>query len=192
MPSAHNLEGFTLDESHLVEKQVGSTVVYRGNVLTLRVDDVELPSGKRSRREVVEHPGGVAVVAVDRDGSVVLVRQYRYPVRSALWEIPAGKLDRGEDPHECAARELEEETGYRAAVLEEVVPFYTSPGFCDEVLHLFFARGLTAGEDRPEEDEIIETRWVRRAGLDEMIARGEIRDGKTLLGLFVAMSRGLI
>lgn len=192
MPSAHNLEGFTLDESRLVERQVGSTVVYRGNVLTLRVDDVELPSGKRSRREVVEHPGGVAVVAVDRDGSVILVRQYRYPVRSALWEIPAGKLDPGEDPRECAARELEEETGYRAAVLEEVVPFYTSPGFCDEALHLFFARGLTAGEDRPEEDEIIETRRVPRAGLDEMIARGEIRDGKTLLGLFVAMSRGLI
>lgn len=192
MPPAHELEGFALDESRFKERQVGSAVVYRGTVLTLRVDDIELPSGRRSRREVVEHPGGVAVVAVDRDGSVILVRQYRYPVRSALWEIPAGKLDPGESPRECAARELEEETGYRAGHLEEVVPFYTSPGFCDEVLYLFFAQDLAAGQDTPEEDELIETRRVRRAELDEMMARGEIRDGKTILGLFVAMSRGLI
>ena len=181
-----------MDEPNLVERQLRSTTVYSGSVLRLRVDDVELPSGRRSRREVVEHPGGVAVVAVDRDSSVILVRQFRYPVRSALWEIPAGKLEPGEDPLRCAARELEEETGYRAGVLEEVVPFYTSPGFCDEVLHLFFARSLEPGDERPDEDEVIQTRRVSRAELDDMIARGEIRDGKTLLGLFMAIARGLV
>ncbi|MCR4402272.1 MAG: NUDIX hydrolase [Firmicutes bacterium] len=181
-----------MEEAQFAERQVGSRSVYRGAILTLRVDEVELPSGRRSTREVVEHPGGVAIVAVDRDGSVILVRQYRYPIRSTLWEIPAGKLDPGESPSECAARELEEETGYRAKRLEEILPFYTSPGFCDEVLHLFFAKELVAGQDRPEEDELIETRRVRREEVEAMLARGEIRDGKTVLGLLAAMSKGLI
>ncbi|MEW5865300.1 MAG: NUDIX hydrolase [Bacillota bacterium] len=175
----------------LVEKTVSSATVYRGRILTLRVDEVGLPSGSRSMREVVEHPGGVAVVAVDADRRVILVRQYRYPVKEALWEIPAGKLDPGEDPRECALRELEEETGYRAGRLEKAVSFYTSPGFSDEMLHLFFATDLAPGDERPDEDEIVETSRVSPDALDDMIQRGDIRDGKTLLGLFLAASRGL-
>ncbi len=175
-----------------VERTLDSTTAYRGRILTLRVDEVELASGGTSVREVVEHPGGVAVVAVDGEGRAVIVRQYRYPVREALWEIPAGKLDPGEEPRECALRELEEETGYRAGRLEGVVRFYTSPGFSDEALHLFFAGDLSPGERAPDDDEIIECKLVSRGELDDMIRKGEIRDGKTLLGISLAISKGIL
>ncbi len=180
------------DESVLAERTLNSSRRFAGRVISLRVDEVELPSGLRSEREVVEHPGGIAIVAIDPGRRVVLVRQYRYAVAHALWEIPAGKLGPGEDPRDCALRELEEETGYRVGRLHAVTSFYTSPGFCDEMLHLFVATDLSPGDARPDEDEIVQVALVARDRLDDMLARGEIRDGKTLLGLYYAISTGLI
>jgi ADP-ribose pyrophosphatase len=132
----------------------------------------------------------VAVLAVDDDGRFVLVRQYRYAVADRVWELPAGRLDAGEEPAAAARRELEEEVGRRAGNLEPLATFYTTPGFCDEVLHLFRATDLAPVPPRPEEDERIEVRLV---GLEEargMIRRGEIRDGKTLVAVLLEAERG--
>ncbi len=124
--------------------RLAGTRVYSGRVVSLDVDEVEEPGGVRATREVVRHRGSVAALAVHDDGRVVLVRQYRYPVDEAVWELPAGRLDPGETPAEGAARELEEEVGLRAGHVEALTTFYTTPGFCDEKMHLFRMTGLTS------------------------------------------------
>lgn len=163
--------------------------VYDGRVLALDVDDVEEPGGVRATREVVRHSGSVATLAVHDDGRVVLVRQYRYPVKAAVWELPAGRRDPHETPEAGARRELEEETGLRAGALQPLSVFYTTPGFCDEVMHLFRATGLRQGEARPEEDERIEVRAFPLEAARDMIERGEIREGKTLVALLLELDR---
>jgi ADP-ribose pyrophosphatase len=163
--------------------------IYDGKILNLRVDRVALPGGGEAIREVVEFRGGVAIVALDAAGRVLLVRQYRYAVGRDLLELPAGILERGEQPIECAARELEEETGYHAARIEPLCRFYSTPGGTDEVLHIFLASELTPGRPRPEADERIEvlpTAWDDALAL---VRRGEICDGKTVIGLLMADSR---
>lgn len=158
-------------------------------MLSLDVDDVEEPGGVRAVREVVRHSGSVATLAVHDDGRVVLVRQYRYAVQREVWELPAGRRDADESPEAGARRELEEETGLEAARIEPIFTFFTTPGFCDEVMHLFRATGLRQGKARPEEDERIE---VRAMGLDEaleMIRRGEIQEGKTVVALLLELER---
>lgn len=163
--------------------------VYDGKVLALDVDEVEEPGGVRATREVVRHRGSVAALPVHADGSLVLVRQYRYAVDGLVWELPAGRLDPGESPEEGARRELEEEVGLRPGHLEALSVFYTTPGFCDEVMHLFRATALTDVPPRPEADERIE---VRTFSLDEaraMIRRGEVREGKTLVALLLEAER---
>src|SRR5262249_4743937 len=132
--------------------------IYRGKVLSLELDDVIEPGGVRARREVVRHAGSVAVLALREDGTIYLVRQYRYPVDSALWELPAGRLDRGESPEEAAQRELREEIGYRARVMRKVAFFHTTPGFCDEAMHVFRATGLEPSKAKGDDDERIEVR----------------------------------
>jgi ADP-ribose pyrophosphatase len=156
---------------------------YTGRVLSVDVDEIEEPGGVRATREVVRHAGSVVILAVDEQERVALVRQYRYPVDDALWEIPAGRRDPGESPEEGARRELEEEIGARAATVELVLSFFSSPGFCDEVMHLFRASGLQLGAARPEADEQIETRWLTLSEARAMADRGEIKDAKTLLAL---------
>jgi ADP-ribose pyrophosphatase len=163
--------------------------VYEGKVLSLDVDEVEEPGGVRALREVVRHRGSVAALPVHEDGSLVLIRQFRYAVGAAVWEIPAGRLDPGEDPETGARRELEEEVGLRPVRLERLATFWTTPGFCDESLHLFRASELTAVPPRPEEDERIEARAVTRAEARAMIERGEIREGKTLVALLMELDR---
>jgi ADP-ribose pyrophosphatase len=163
--------------------------VFDGKVLALDVDEVEEPGGVRGRREVVRHRGSVAALPVLDDGRVVLVRQYRHAVEQRVWELPAGRLDPGESPEAGARRELEEEVGLRAGGLEKLLAFYTTPGFCDELIHVYRATRLVDVPARPEHDERIE---VRRLGLDEaraMIARGEIREGKTLVALLLEGER---
>lgn len=163
--------------------------VFDGRVLALDVDEVEEPGGVRARREVVRHRGSVAALPVLDDGRVVLVRQYRHAVRQHVWELPAGRLDPGETPETGARRELEEEVGLRAGELEKLLAFYTTPGFCDEVIHVYRATRLVEVPARPEHDERIE---MRRLELDEaraMIARGEIREGKTLVALLLEGER---
>src|SRR6266852_7968973 len=122
---------------------LGRNRLYEGRVFNVVVDDVEYPSGNKSIREVAEHPGGSVAVALFPDRRIVLVNQHRYPFDEFLWELPAGKLNPGEDPLDCARRELEEETGHRGSAWKKLASIYTSPGFCSEVLHLFLAEGLT-------------------------------------------------
>jgi ADP-ribose pyrophosphatase len=165
--------------------------LYEGRVFNVIVDDVEYPSGKKSIREVAEHHGGAVALAMFPDRRIVLVNQHRYPFDAFLWELPAGKLNPGEDPLHCAGRELEEETGYRASRWEKLASIYTSPGFCSEVLHIYLARDLSEpGERRLEEGEA--TMTMRIFTIDEVIAmieRGEIKDAKTICGTLLAERR---
>ena len=164
------------------ERVLHSERIYEGREVSLRVDTVHLPTGRKTKREVVEHSDSVAIVAIDAEDNVLLVRQFRQPARRVLLEIPAGGIEPGEEPEDCAARELEEETGYRAGKLERLGGFYSSPGFCTEFLHLFLATELS--ETDAQEDEIIE---VVRTPLEEvphLIAAGEITDAKSIAGLY--------
>ena len=162
---------------------------YTGKVLSLDVDEIEEPGDIRATREVVRHPGSVVILAVDDEGRLVLVQQYRYPVDDLIWEIPAGRQDPGESPEEGARRELEEEVGATAANVERLLSFYATPGYCDEVMHLFRATGLRKGAARPEDDEHIEARWVSLEEARAMAARGEVKDAKTLLALLLEHER---
>lgn len=170
-------------------RRLSTTRVYEGKVLSLDLDEVEEPGGVRATREVVRHRGSVAALAVHDDGRVVLIRQYRYPVDEAVWELPAGRLDPGETALEGARRELEEETGLRAASIEPIGVFYTTPGFCDELMHLFRATGLRQGEPRPEADERIEVRTLPLEEARAMIGAGAIRESKTLVALLLERER---
>lgn len=168
----------TLDSRH----------IYSGKILKLRVDRVALPGGGQAIREVVGFFGGVAIVASDEAGRVLLIRQYRYAVGRDLLELPAGILEPGERPIECAARELEEETGYHAAHFKPLCRFYSTPGGTDEVLHVFVASGLTPGRPRPEADERIEIVPMAWDEALAMVMRGEICDGKSIIGLLMAQA----
>ncbi len=157
--------------------------IYEGRVLNLRVDDVRYDNGHRSQVEVAEHRGGVAIIAQPSKDTIVLVRQYRPAIGRDMWEVPAGKLEAGEDPLDCATRELIEETGYRAQRLRKLWTFFTAPGFCTERMHLFVAESLTPGTQNLEEDESIE---VRIFDVDEawrLIAADELPDAKTQIAL---------
>ena len=172
-----------------MSRRIAHRRVFEGRIITVDVDEVEEPGGVRGVREVVRHPGSVAALPVHADGRVVLVRQYRYPVDAEVWELPAGKIDPGETPEEGARRELEEEVGLRAGHLEPISVFYTTPGFCSEVMHLFRATALTSVPPRPEEDERIEVGLFTFAAAREMIRRGEVREGKTLVALLLEGER---
>jgi ADP-ribose pyrophosphatase len=164
--------------------------VHSGKVLDLDVDEVVEPGGIRGIREVIRQRGSVAALPVLADGRVVLVRQYRYAVDAFVWELPAGRRDAGETPEEGARRELEEEVGLRAGTLEPLLVFWTTPGFCDEVMHLFRATGLEPVPPRPEADEKIEPATFTLEEALEMVKRGEIREGKTLVALLIESHRG--
>jgi len=163
--------------------------VHDGRVLSLDVDEVIEPGEVRGTREVVRQPGSVAALPVLEDGRIVLVRQYRYAVADFVWELPAGRRDPGETPEEGARRELEEEVGLHAGGLELFLSFWTTPGFCDEVMHLFRATSLTEVPARPEADERIEPRTFTLDEAMEMVKRGEIREGKTLVALLLEADR---
>ena len=163
--------------------------IYSGKVLDLDLDEVEEPGGIHGRREVVRQRGSVAALPVDDDGLLTLVRQYRYAVEATVWELPAGRIDPGETPEEGARRELEEEAGLRPRFLEPLLTFWTTPGFCDEVMHLFRATGLSSVPPRPEEDEHIEAGRFTLLEAEAMMRRGEIREGKTLVALLLETRR---
>lgn len=170
-------------------RRLSSRRLYTGKVLSLDLDEVEEPGGVRTTREVVRHSGSVAVLAIQDDGRIVLVRQYRYPVDDAVWELPAGRLDAGESPEQAAQRELQEEIGYKAGSLRKVAFFYTTPGFCDESMHVFRATGLTPSKAKGDEDERIEVQAFSLTDLEAMIERGEIREGKTLVAVLLEVGR---
>lgn len=156
--------------------------LYQGKIVDLIVDDIEL-DGERYVREVVRHPGGVVVVGRNWEGRIPFVRQHRYPMNQNLLELPAGKIDAGEEPRISAARELEEETGYCAADLDLVYRFYSSPGFCDELLYLYSASGLEKRGKNLEQDEIVEVEEYRLDEALQMLEKGEILDAKTIVAL---------
>lgn len=164
-----------------------SKEIYRGRVVNLRQDRVTLPTGVETTLDLMVHPGAAAIVAVDEQGRVVLIRQYRHAASGWLWEVPAGTLDAGEAPETCARRELEEEAGVGAARFEELGFIFTTPGFCDERIWLYLAEGLQEAAAERDFDEVIEE--VRRVPLEEalaMVDRGEIVDAKTTVALFRA------
>jgi ADP-ribose pyrophosphatase len=164
-------------------KIVSSTIVYEGAVFGVRRDEVIEPSGVRTIREVITHPGSVVVLPVLPDGRILLIQQYRHATRQYLWELVAGRIDSGETPKAAAARELIEETGYRAKRLRVFMEFFPTPGFLEEKMFLLLAEGLTAGEAEPEEDEKIISRAYNRKELEEMIRSGKLRDAKSIAGI---------
>jgi ADP-ribose pyrophosphatase len=165
------------------ERILRSEYLYRGSIIKLRLDQARLENQNVVSREIVEHPGAVAIVAIDQASRVLLVRQYRAGAARETLEIPAGTLKEGEDPALCATRELKEETGYSAAQWEPMGSFFSSPGFCTERMFLFLARDLTAGMAAPEEDELITVEWLPLAQALDAIERGEIVDAKSMVGL---------
>lgn len=167
----------------LREKFVSREEIFHGRIVDLRVDTVRLPNGHLTTREVVDHPGGVGIVAIDEHDNVLTVKQYRYAFGTVLEEIPAGKLERGEDPALAARRELEEETGATCQTLTPLGSILPSPGGFGEVLHLYLAEGLTFGAQHPDEDEFLTFSRTPFETLLRRVLAGEVRDGKTVTGI---------
>ncbi len=170
----------------LREKTIASKSIYNGKIIKVTLDTVICPGGNEAQREIVRHPGGVAVVPIDENGYVYMIEQYRIPYDEIILEVPAGKLDKGEDPDCAAARELKEETGLTAESLVFMGSFYPTVGFCDENLRMYLATGLNQGEDDPDEDEFVILRKIHIDELIEMIMDNKICDGKTIAALFKA------
>jgi ADP-ribose pyrophosphatase len=160
-----------------------SEMIYQGRVFGLRRDEVVEPSGLRATREVITHPGSVVVLPVLPDGRIVMIRQYRHATRQYLWELVAGRKEPEETPKQGAARELLEETGYRAKRFKVFLDVFPTPGFLEERMYLLLAEGLTAGEAQPEEDEKIEVRPFKLKELKQMIKSGRLRDAKSIAGI---------
>lgn len=171
------------DHRKFEEKTIQTEKIFQGNIISLQVDTVTLPNGKQATREIVKHPGAVAVLAL-HDDRMIVVEQYRKPLGRSEVEIPAGKLDPGEEPQRAAERELEEETGYRCDSLRLINSFYTSPGFADEIIHLYLAEGLVPGAMRPDEDEFLECESITLEEAQQYIAEGKISDAKTILAVY--------
>ena len=165
------------------EKTVTTEKIFDGKVIKVRVDEVAMPDGKLAVREIVEHPGGVGIVAVNDKDEIILVRQFRKPIEKVIYEIPAGKLDSGEPHRECGIRELAEETGMRAETFEYLGFIYPSAGFADEVTHVYYAAGLTQGETNPDEDEYLDVEFVPFEKAYEMVLNNEINDAKSVFGI---------
>jgi len=168
------------------ERVTASRRIHEGRIVKLREDTVELASGRTALREVVEHDEVVGVVPLDHNGKVILVRQYRLPAQEPLLEIPAGGVDRGESAEEAAQRELQEETGYRAGRLERLAGFFVSPGYCTEFIHVFLARDLSESVIAADDDENIALERVTLAQAIRKVRVGEIKDGKSIVGLLLA------
>ena len=165
------------------EKTVSSETVFEGRIIKVKVDKVVMPDGKEAQRELVKHPGGVGIVAITENDEIILVKQYRKPLDKAIYEIPAGKLDAGEHHRVCGVRELEEETGLSANVFDYMGFIYPSPGFTDEVTHVYLAKELTQGETHPDEDEFLDVEKVPFEKALTMVMDGEINDAKSVFGI---------
>jgi ADP-ribose pyrophosphatase len=162
-----------------------SNVIYEGKVFDLKVDEIEYETGSKGIREVALHPGGAVALPLTNEGKIVMVEQFRYPFQKKLLELPAGKLDKGENPLECAVRELEEETGYKPTSVDKLGEIYTAPGYCTEILHLYLMQDLKEGIHNREEGEL--EMVVYELMLDEIekkIKEGEIVDSKTICGIY--------
>ena len=171
------------------EKTMKSEKLYEGKIINLRIDTVELPDKKYSKREIVEHPGGVAIVGITDENEILLVKQYRKAVDRVLLELPAGKIEVNEEPKETAFKELKEETGYSTENLEYLLEFYTSPGFSTEKVYIFLAENMEKGEQELESGEYIKVESYKIDDLIKMIKKGEIIDSKTIIGIYAIKER---
>ena len=170
----------------LFERKLREEEIFSGRIIHVHVDTVELPNGHTSTREVVNHPGGVGILALDEEDRVLTVTQYRYPYGRTLLEIPAGKLERGEDPYAAALRELREETGARAEKLTLLGEIYPTPGYCDEIIRIYFARDLSWGDTDPDDDEFLQVRRIPLEELAEEALAGRLQDAKTAIAVMKA------
>ena len=175
------------DFMKLTEKKLDGATIFEGRVVKLEKDSVELENGKVSVREVIRHPGGVCVVALDSSNRVAMVRQFRYPFGKVLLEIPAGKLEKGEDPLDAVKREQWEETGTAAEEYIFLGEMYSTPGFCSEVLRIWACRITSEGESHPDEDEFLEVEYIPIETLYNMVLKGELPDAKTQIGILKTM-----
>lgn len=169
-------------DAGLHERIISEEQAWKGRFLDVRSAQVELPNGRVTGRDLVRHPGASAVVALTESGKIVLVRQYRTAIDRVTVEIPAGKLDPGEDPLECAKRELHEETGFSASRIQYLTTIATTPGFCDEVIHIYMATGLTFDGANPDDDEFVNVDLVPLSELIDAVLDGKIEDAKTVVG----------
>jgi ADP-ribose pyrophosphatase len=169
-----------MDDAHLKEEGIASEQLFKGNFLHAKRDTVRLPDGKSATREYVVHPGAVVVVPLLDDGRVVMVRQYRYPIERVMTEFPAGKLDPGEDPLFCGQRELQEETGYTAREWAHAGAMHLAVAYSTEIIHIYFARGLTVGSQQLDHEEFVETTTATPAQLLDWCRDGAVSDAKTL------------
>jgi ADP-ribose pyrophosphatase len=167
------------------EKTIESEMIYEGAILNLRRDVVSVKDGGTSKREIIEHFGGSVILAVTPEGKIPMVRQYRKAAEKVMLELPAGKLEENEDPEKAAIRELREETGYRAGKIERIASFYPTVGYSTEILHIYLATELTPGETDFDDNEAIDIELYAPETLYNMIDKGEIDDGKTLIGLLM-------
>lgn len=175
------------------EKTIATKHIFSGNIISVQVDDVALPDGNQSKRELVKHPGAVAVIALTKDKRMIFVEQYRKPLERSLVEIPAGKIEPNEAPHITARRELEEETGYTAKTLTHITSFYTSPGFADEIIHLYYTDDIEA-LDEPvagDEDEFVERIFLTIEEVERFIQDQKIYDAKTMIAVQYVKLMGL-
>lgn len=175
MNKAHNQKFY--------EKTIKTEAIFQGKIISLQVDHVELPNGEIVTREIVRHPGAVCVLAL-LDDKMLVVEQYRKPLERSQVEIPAGKLECGEDPMEAAGRELEEETGYRCETLRHVCSYYTSPGFADELIHFYVAENLVKGEVNLDDDEFLECEAITLEQAQQLIQEQRISDAKTIAAVY--------
>jgi ADP-ribose pyrophosphatase len=167
----------------MIEKLIRKNSIYNGKVLEFCCDDIVLPNGATAKREYIVHPGACAVLPFINDTTIVLVKQFRYVINQITYEIPAGKIDVGETPLECAARELKEETGYQAKKLDKMMSFYPSTAFSTELLHIFVAFNVQEGINKPDEDEFIATEIISFNDALKMVKNGEIIDSKTIISI---------
>ncbi len=169
---------------NLTDKTLSTSYLYRGRIVDVRQDRIKDSKGRIAYREVVEHPGAVAILAIDNEDNLIFVEQYRQPAGKVLLEIPAGKLEPGEDPEDCARRELSEETGFHAGKIKRINSFYPSPGFCNEIIHLFEASELIEAEPlTTDPDEIIVLKKFSLTQCNRLIKEGIIVDGKTIIAI---------
>ena len=169
-----------------------SGIKFQGKVFDLKVDEIVYDSGNEGIREVAVHPGGAVAVAVKENGKIIFVKQYRYPLDKSLIELPAGKLEKDEDPMHCAVRELEEETGYQAGKIEKLGSIFTTPGFCTEELHIYLANDLKNGNHNREEGEFgMQILEYPLDDIEEKIKAGEIKDSKTICGIYMYKNKSV-
>ena len=170
----------------LNEKVIKTEHIFDGKVVKLRVDTVELPNKKNATREVIAHPGGVGIIALDEDNNVLVVKQYRPGAKKILLEIPAGKLEYGENPEECGRRELVEETGFSAKQFCHLSKFYVTPAYCEEIINIYFARDLVEEKQNLDEGEFLNVMRIPFSKLYNMVISGEVEDGKTIIAVLKA------